>query len=73
MVRKRKIATDIRETLVYLDSNDEPVETSGYVVIDPKEPDFIYIHRNWRMSIGSLVETISIHKDRLVSRTGRDG
>lgn len=67
-MRRRKIASDIRETVIYKDSNGYQIETSGYVLENPKEPDFLYIHRNLNIDTGLLVETIAINKKSLVSR-----
>lgn len=68
-MRRRKIASDTRETVIYKDSRGYLIEISGYIIENPKEPDFLYINRSLNIDTGLLVETIAINKKSLVSRS----
>lgn len=67
-MRRRKIESDIRETVIYKDERDQLAETNGYIIENPKEPSFLYIHRKLVIETGLLAETIAINKHRLVKR-----
>ncbi len=67
-MRHKRLETDLREIVIYLDSNNKRVEISGYVVENEKEPDFLYVHRDWRIDENRLVESISLLKRQVIAR-----